>query len=150
MTEARMRRGIDGTVDRPEPARHTPGPWHIGPNVQAYGDKGAYYPIEVTEGEYEGYVARVYQAGKPTVGQGYADALLVAAAPLLLEALKDVVENRSFKLEAVATMGFRVSLLSCEEWGRIERAVQEAVGAENPLCSICRRYHPSDDRHPSE
>ncbi len=83
------------TADKSE-SKHTPGPWHVGAHIIAHGEKGGYYPIETTQGETDGYIARVYMAGKPTVGQAYGDAALIAAAPETLrqrDALLEMAET---------------------------------------------------------
>jgi hypothetical protein len=73
---------------------HTPGPWHVGAHVNdPCSAKGSYYPIETTQGETNGYVARVYMAGKATAGAAYGDAALIAAAPMLLEAARAVLAD---------------------------------------------------------
>ncbi len=69
---------------------HTPAPWISEMHVNAGGDKGAYYPIETVPGETDGYVARVYAAGKATAGGACADAELIADAPMLLQRCKDL------------------------------------------------------------
>jgi len=61
-------------------AQHTPGPW----NASSHGDI-----VSAKHGEVD--ICAVF--GRPQLGEGEANASIIAAAPELLEALKDILKN---------------------------------------------------------
>jgi hypothetical protein len=65
-------------------SEHTPGPWHIWVS-----DEGAFV-LSSNAGDYSMVIAK-RDVGTPNPAEGIANALLIAAAPELLEALKHAV-----------------------------------------------------------
>lgn len=66
-------------------SKHTPGPWRIKPQVDGnflivYNDRG-------------NWLAEVYDDDDPVEGRPEADARLIASAPDMLEALRDIVKQ---------------------------------------------------------
>lgn len=64
-------------------AKHTPGPWRV------YGAQNGNYRIVYNESG--NWLAEVFDDGEPIPGRVEADALLIAAAPEMLDALRQIV-----------------------------------------------------------
>lgn len=69
-------------------SKHTPGPWHVYEDCNKVAAHGAKYPAIGTMGTY------FTESITDSLGEFYnsADALLVAAAPELLQSLQEVVQ----------------------------------------------------------
>jgi hypothetical protein len=75
--------------------KHTPGEWKVGPASSGRGpsDDGGDYPITVWEDDYPHIIAEVINKTREDTHQpAEANAKLIAAAPDLLEALKECHE----------------------------------------------------------
>ena len=70
--------------------KHTPGPWYVGSGT--YEGRNIYSTASVTDGEGFTYQPVVATAEDDEVACWDANARLIAAAPDLLEALKDMVD----------------------------------------------------------
>ena len=99
-------------------SKHTPGPWRIG-NLASYdGYTGQpYRNVWAGQGEAATVVARAIRSEGVMTNDVDADARLIAVAPELLEALKELMEYAGIieeRCDAVATNKARAAIAKAE------------------------------------
>lgn len=97
-----------------EETKHTPGPWHIGSGDWAHG-QGSIMAVYDDRSICLALAWISEQGPPPTRGEAEANAHLIAAAPMLLEAARDIIVRAKYHDEKESVLISRAQLSALED-----------------------------------